>query len=186
MLLALLTANCLGATNPNAWWDAVQSWKTSATPPAFGHPMLAEFNIDPAYTNVNQGSYGSTPIKVRKATEQLVLTAEANPDLWFRSNMTSSGNSVYINMLLETRKELAKYIKAPMNETNIVDNASHGINAVLRSVPAFLEKKGILYLDLAYGEVKAAMTYMGHVPWRAGVAELPAPDHRGEHHEARP
>jgi selenocysteine lyase/cysteine desulfurase len=160
MLLALLTANCLGATNPNAWWDAVQSWKTSATPPAFGHPMLAEFNIDPAYTNVNQGSYGSTPIKVRKATEQLVLTAEANPDLWFRSNMTSSGNSVYINMLLETRKELAKYIKAPMNETNIVDNASHGINAVLRSVPAFLEKKGILYLDLAYGEVKAAMTFM--------------------------
>jgi selenocysteine lyase/cysteine desulfurase len=163
MKTALPLATMLGAAtaNPHAWWDAVQSWKTSAAPPpAFGHPMLAEFNLDPNYTNVNQGSYGSTPTKVRQATEQLVVAAEANPDLWFRSNMTSNGNSVYINLLLESREALAAYIKAPRNETSIVDNASHGINAVLRSVPAFLEKKGILYLDLAYGEVKAAMAYM--------------------------
>ena len=61
---------------------------------------------------------------------------------------------------------LAKYINAPLNETSIVDNASHGINAVLRSVPDFLAKKGILYLDLAYGEVKR---------WASWAARRPAP-----------
>ena len=41
---------------PGPWWSAVQAWQSSA-PPAFGHPMLAEFDIDPAYVNLNQGSY---------------------------------------------------------------------------------------------------------------------------------
>jgi len=149
------------ATDPTAWWASVGAWKEAAKPPEFGHPMLAEFDLDPQYTNVNQGSYGSTPRKVRMATESLVVTAEANPDRWFRNNLTGTGNSLYIDQLIETRKALARYIRAPLNETSIVDNASHGINAVLRSVPAFLTKKGILFLDLAYGEVKGAMQFMG-------------------------
>ena len=53
--------------------------------------MRAEFNLDADYINVNQGSYGSTPWRVRQATEHLVKTAEANPDLWFRHNLTGMG-----------------------------------------------------------------------------------------------
>ena len=153
------TAQPTGGTA--AVWAAVRSWQTKTAPPAFGHPMLAEFDLDPAYTNLNQGSYGSTPAKVRQAQEALVVTAEANPDLWFRNNLTGTGNSLYIDDLVATRAALAAYIKAPVNETSLVDNASHGINAILRSVPAFLAKKGILYLDLAYGEVKAAIVTCG-------------------------
>jgi hercynylcysteine S-oxide lyase len=159
-MLGLFIASS-ATTQTDAVWDTVASWRQAETPPAFGHPMLAEFDLNPAYTNVNQGSYGSTPRRVRKATEALVVAAEANPDLWFRNNLTGTGNSLYIEQLIKTREALAKYINAPPNETSIVDNASHGINAVLRSVPAFLAKKGILYLDLAYGEVKSAIAFMG-------------------------
>ena len=70
----------LSSTSQDAWWDAVESWRRQEKPPAFGHPMLAEFDLDPKYTNLNQGSYGSTPRRVRQATEALVLAAEANPD----------------------------------------------------------------------------------------------------------
>ena len=62
----------------------------ASAPHAMGHPALALFDLDPAYTNVNQGSYGSTPSMVRKATEALVLRAETNPDLWFRAGLNTS------------------------------------------------------------------------------------------------
>ncbi len=160
VLCTLASSAAAASTTANSWWDPIVAWQ-STPPPQFGHDMLSEFDIDPKYINLNQGSYGSTPRKVREATERLVVTAEANPDLWFRNNLTGTGNSLYIDQLIETRRALARYIKAPLNETAIVDNASHGINAVLRSVPAFLKKKGILYLDLAYGEVKAALQFVG-------------------------
>ena len=164
-----------------AWWAEVQRW-TNETPPAFGHPMLAEFDLEPAYTNVNQGSYGSTPRRVRRATEQLVLATESNPDLWFRAGLSADGaNSLYIDQLVATRKALAEYIKAPLEETSIVDNASHGINAVLRSVPDFLAKKGLLYLDLAYGEVRAALSFMGGT--YPGADSDPSVGHRHGLHE---
>ena len=97
---------------------------------------------------------------MREATEALVIAAEANPDLWFRNNLTGSGNSLYIDQLIAAREALAKYIHAPLNETAIVDNASHGINAVLRSVPAFLAKNRYGLPDtlpLSWPEFLAAM-----------------------------
>ena len=71
------------------------------------------------------------------------------------NNLTGTGNSLYIDDFIKTREALAAYIKAPTNETHIVDDASHGLHAILRPVPAFLSKTAILYLDLEYGEVKA-------------------------------
>ena len=175
----------LSSTTPDAWWDDVESWRLQEKPPAFGHPMLAEFDLDAKYTNLNQGSYGSTPRRVRQATEALVRAAEANPDLWFRGGLASDGaNALYIDQLIASRKALADYIKAPANETSIVDNASHGINAVLRSVPDFLTKKGILYLDLAYGEVKAALSYMGgSYPGADSDPSIDSPGHRHPLHQ---
>ena len=178
-LLVLATAEWASASTD--WQARVRAWTESETPPAFGHAMLSEFNIDEAYTNVNQGSYGSTPWRVREATERLVLSAEANPDLWFRDGLSTSGNSLYVEQLIETRAALAAYIKAPTNETAIVDNASHGISAILRSVPAFLERKGILYLDIAYAEVQAAISFMaGLYPGEPSGA---SPGHRHPAHE---
>ena len=90
--------------------------------------------MDPLYVNVNQGSYGCTPTKVRHVTEALVRETEWNPDLWFRFNISGDGDSHMTAMLARTRAFVAAYIGANVEDTVLVDNASHGIAAVLRSI----------------------------------------------------
>ena len=73
--------------------------------------------------------------------------AERNPDLWFRGGLNESvakGQSTYTAELDRTRALVAEYLGSKKADTVIVDNASHGINAILRSVPAMLRKKGVL------------------------------------------
>ena len=84
--------------------------------------MLSEFNLDSKYINV-KGSYGSTPRRVREATEQLVLHAEANPDLWFRLNLTGTGNSLYIDELVKTREALKRETEERKYAERFVDDA---------------------------------------------------------------
>ena len=164
-MLSLLHA-LTHAFDVEAWWAKELSWR-SQTPPAFGHAMLTEFDLNSSYTNLNQGSYGSTPTKVRHATDALVKLAENNPDLWFRGGLEEDGaDAPFIQFLRATRVLLAKYIGAKTEDTVIVDNASHGLTAVLRSVPAFQAaatgKPGILSLDLAYYQVKLTLDFVGN------------------------
>ncbi len=144
--------------------EQIAAWGARA-PPAFGRAMRSEFDMDPLYVNVNQGSYGCTPTKVRHVTEALVRETEWNPDLWFRFNISGDGDSHMTAMLARTRALVASYIGANVEDTVLVDNASHGIAAVLRSISANLPagQRGVLYLDLAYGEVKAALAFVGGV-----------------------
>jgi selenocysteine lyase/cysteine desulfurase len=50
---------------------------------------------------------------------------------------------------MKARDVLAKYIGGRSIDIVFVENASHGINAVLRSVPLFLTRKKVLSLDIA-------------------------------------
>lgn len=144
--------------------------------------MLSEFDIAPEYLNVNQGSYGSTPRRVREATESLVLQVESNPDLWYRLNVTGSGSSPLLDMLTESRAALAAYLGANVSDVVFVDNASHGLSAVLRSVAAYLSttsRKSALRLDLAYGEVRDALEYFSanaSCDFSRAVYEVPTSD----------
>jgi selenocysteine lyase/cysteine desulfurase len=151
---------------------------SEAAPPALGRATLSLFDLDPEYINVNQGSYGSTPTPVRQATEALVRQTERNPDLWFRGGLNLSapdGESTYTGELTATRARIAQYLGTKKEDTVIVDNASHGINAILRSVPALLTHKGILHLDLAYFEVKRAAAFLvprGHTIHEVNTTSL--------------
>jgi hypothetical protein len=84
--LALLAPAAV-AFDVEGWWAKELAWQ-SQTPPAFGHAMRAEFDLNASYTNLNQGSYGSTPTKVRHATEALVKLAENNPDARMQGSNT--------------------------------------------------------------------------------------------------
>jgi selenocysteine lyase/cysteine desulfurase len=76
---------------------------------------------------------------------------EENPDKWFRYE-------VY-NEMDQVRKIVADYVGADSEDVVFVLNASHGVNAVLRSLKIGSPGK-ILYLNLAYQMVKNTLQFM--------------------------
>lgn len=79
---------------------------------------------------------------------------ESNIDLFMRS--------VVYEEMDKVRNEIAKYINADDEDIVFVDNASHGVNSVLRSIQIPKGKK-ILYLNVAYGMVKNCLRYLEEV-----------------------
>ena len=127
-----------------------------AQSPPFGHEMLREFGFEPGYVNLNHGSYGSAPRVVTAAAAEATAACEANPDAFYRFN----GLFPQYEAL---RQRLAAYIGSGINDTVMVENASQGVNAVLRSLarsaPAAPRGK-ILLLSTAYYMVKQTAAYL--------------------------
>eukprot|EP00912_Choanoflagellata_sp_UC4_P002057 UC4_evm1s1313 len=135
----------------------------------FGHFILPQFMMDPNYTNLNQGSYGTVPRRVFEAQIDILRQVESNPDGFLRSNIKGDGGKGKFQSLIDNaRRLLAKFISAEDRDLVFVENASSGLNAVLRSVTRFFSStqypneraKKVLYLDLAYGEVQEIMKYL--------------------------
>lgn len=123
-----------------------------------------------SYTCLNQGSYGSIPHIVYNFSEQVRREQEYNPDLYFRSNLTGSPGSPHYHYLDRSIKAVAGLIGANSSDVVLVENASYGINAVLRSVIRFLgRRKSMLYtvrnsprhpspsIDWSYREPRASI-----------------------------
>ena len=79
------------------------------------------------------------------------MAMEQRPDEWFRY--------VIYDKMDELRKVFAKYINADPDEIVFVPNASHGVNAILRSLKIKLGEK-ILFLNVAYTMVKNTIKYL--------------------------
>ena len=117
----------------------------------FGHNVLQYFALNKSYVNLNHGSYGATSLSVLKAAESYEMAMEQRPDEWFRY--------VIYDKMDELRKVFAKYINADPDEIVFVPNASHGVNAILRSLKIKLGEK-ILFLNVAYTMVKNTIKYL--------------------------
>ncbi|KAG8899649.1 hypothetical protein FRB99_006517 [Tulasnella sp. 403] len=91
----------------------------------FGHPMLEHFGFAKTFVNLNNGSFGATPLPVLKYCEDINRQAEERPDTFFRAS--------YKPVLNTARERIAKIIHAETDECVIVPNASHGINTVLHN-----------------------------------------------------
>ncbi|KAJ7477908.1 pyridoxal phosphate-dependent transferase [Mycena galericulata] len=94
-------------------------------PPPFGHEMLKYFAFDPDYVNLNHGSYGSLPLPVLAACNELTLRIESNPDLFVRVDQPP--------LITHCRTEIADFVHAKPSEIVLVRNTSHGLNTILRS-----------------------------------------------------
>ena len=140
--LLLLAASC-----------CCQSQLTAAPAPAFGHAMLAEFAFEPGYICLNHGSYGSTPRAVLAAASAATDLMERNPDNFFRfDGLWTPFEAV--------RARLAAYIGSGANDTVLIENASTGVNAVLRSLARAAPPGGkLLLLSTAYYMVKQAAAF---------------------------
>lgn len=121
----------------------------------FGRAAREYFALADGFTNLNHGSFGSTPLRVLQGQYKHQLEAEAYPDVWFRKT--------YRDIWRSASHMLAEYIDADQDEVVIVENASSGVNAVLRSIAdeqSWGKDDGILILDLAYPMVKNTAEYL--------------------------
>jgi len=93
----------------------------------FGHEMLPYFFHN--YTQFNHGAYGGTPRPVVDAQYGYVATMESDIDPWMNSQ------SGYRTCIQSVREALTSMTKAKdVNDTVLVDNATEGINVILRTM----------------------------------------------------
>ncbi len=123
----------------------------ASAPQQFGHALLPLFQLDPSYTNLNHGSYGSVPLSVTQNATAWEKAVEKNPDAFFRYNVWGLMDGV--------RRLLSAYLGCHWADLVFVPNASAGVNTVLRSLLVPAGKK-ILYLNTAYGMVKSTINYL--------------------------
>jgi selenocysteine lyase/cysteine desulfurase len=117
----------------------------------FGHSLLPLFSLDPSYININHGSYGSAPKYIHNKLQEYQMKAELNPDRWFRIEVQIEMDNL--------RKKLSKYVNCDPDDLVILENASAGINSVLKSLK-FQSNETILYYNIAYGMVKLTLQYV--------------------------
>ncbi|KAF7976970.1 hypothetical protein HWV62_5043 [Athelia sp. TMB] len=124
-------------------------------PPPFGHALLACFAFDPAYINLNHGSYGSLSSPVREACDALSALIERNPDKFNRFT--------YQPLLAHVRARLAAFVGAHADEVVLVPNASHGLATVLRN---FDWAAGDVLIDATttYNSVAKALRHLADTP----------------------
>jgi len=125
-------------------------WTNSFVYP-FGHSLLPLFSLDPSYININHGSYGSAPKYIHNKLQEYQMKAELNPDRWFRIEVQIEMDNL--------RKKLSKYVNCDPDDLVILENASAGINSVLKSLK-FQSNETILYYNIAYGMVKLTLQYV--------------------------
>ncbi|KAI1452486.1 PLP-dependent transferase [Annulohypoxylon moriforme] len=121
--------------------------------PAFGQRILQHFDFDPSYRNLNHGSFGASPRAIRKKLCQFQDLAEAMPDQFIRYQVP--------DILNESREAVAKLLNAPTDTVVLVQNASVGVNTVLRNITWSDDSKDeILYFSTIYGACGKTIDYM--------------------------
>ena len=119
----------------------------------FGRQMLFQFPLDPKFTNVNFGSFGSPPNYVLEKMRSYQSQMDFNPDLWFRITIDEK--------LKELRNLISKFLNCPTEDLTFIQNASDGVNAILRSIITKPER--ILMFDIAYPMVHGTLAYLKDV-----------------------
>ena len=131
----------------------------------FGAAVKPEFLLESGVAFLNHGSFGAAPRAVLEAAERWRQRMEANPDLFLRDILPGK--------LREAAAELARFIRARPDDVVFVDNATAGVNAVLRALE-FRAGDEILATTHTYGAVRQAIRYVcdrtGARPVEAGVS----------------
>ena len=138
------------------------------TGPALGSAIRGEFLLDPGAVTVNHGSFGATPRAVLAAQDRWRARMEAQPSTFMRRILPGA--------LREAGATLARFVGADAADLAFVDNATTGVNAVLRSL-TFRPGDEIVVLSHVYGAVAKTVR---HAAAQAGaqvvIAALPFPD----------
>jgi hypothetical protein len=139
----------------------------AGAPLPFGHSLRPHFFYPANVTQLNHGAYGGTTREIVSAQYSAVAEMESDLDNFM------NGASGFRACILSARTRLAAMINADVEDVVLVDNASEGINAVLRNFePPLTADEWILDLSTAYGPFAAFYEWLGV---RQGVQTLTVP-----------
>jgi len=143
----------------------------------FGHSRLADFPLDPAITYLNHGTVGVTPRRVLEAQQAIRHEIERQPStvlLREVSGLVGPPASGQTRMRVAAAR-VAAFLHARPDDLVFVDNATTGVNAVLRSLPIEPDAE-ILITDHAYGAVAKTAEFVARERRaRVRVVALPYP-----------
>lgn len=110
----------------------------------YGAAVREFFLLEPGIAYLNHGAFGATPRDVMAAAEAWRQRLEAEPTRFMESESAPA--------LRQSRSEMADFVGAGLDDLVLVENATTGCNAVLRSLPL---KPGaeILVVDHGYPAV---------------------------------
>ncbi len=135
--------------------------------PAFGHPARRLWSFEPGIHYLNHGAFGATPIPVLQAQAEWRRRMEAQPTRFLTGELPGA--------LRAAAEALAAYLGARPGSLAFVDNATAGVNAVLRSFP-WCRGDGILIADRAYPAVRNLVDWVARRhDLEVSVARIPFP-----------
>jgi len=110
----------------------------------FGAAAKQEFLLESGTAFLNHGSFGAAPRSVLEAAESWRRRMEANPDLFLREILPGA--------LRAGAGAVAQFIRQSRTTSCFIDNATAGMNAVLRALQ-FDANDEILATTHTYGAV---------------------------------
>lgn len=127
-----------------------------------------EWSFDPGWITLNNGSFGACPASVRRAEAGIRARLDAQPTRFLHAELAPR--------LRAAADAVAMPLGAAGRDLAFVENATAGINAVLRSRPLGVGSE-ILLLDQAYGAVRRTAEFVARERGaRVVAARLPRPD----------
>jgi len=140
--------------------------------------MLAHWLLDPAITYLNHGTVGAPPRRVLEAQQAIRDEIERQPSRFLLRELSSTAVGMPRSSpprLRVAAEQVASFLGARGEDLVFVDNATTGINAILRSFD-LREGDEVLIADQAYGAIRNAASFHASARGaRVRVVELPPP-----------
>jgi isopenicillin-N epimerase len=127
----------------------------------FGHAMLEHWSLDPEILYLNHGTVGVTPNAIMRVQQQLRDEIERQPARFMLRELEHHNRTppAHLPRLREAANQVAAFFGVVGDDLVFVDNATTGVNAVLRSL-SFAQDDEIVISDLAYGAVSNTAEYV--------------------------
>src|SRR4029079_14513137 len=135
--------------------------------PRFGRSLLERFPLEPGGIYLNHGTVGVTPNAVMQARFALLAEIERHPARFMlrelahlrASTAPSPADPEAPSRRLAAAARVGAFLGCSGDSLAFVDNASSGVNAVLRSL-ALAPGDEIVVTDHAYGGVPRAVAFL--------------------------
>jgi len=149
---------------------------------SFGRSWLSQWMLDPSVLYLNHGTVGAPSRRVLEAQQAIRDEIERQPSKFLLRELSAVSTGMprrEAPRLRAAALEVASFVGARGEDLVFVENATTGLNAVLRSFP-LREGDEVLVTDHGYGGVvNAAVFHAGERGASVRAAELP-PASRGK------
>jgi len=128
---------------------------------AFGRHMREHWLLEPETVYLNHGTVGAPPCRVLAAQQAIRDEIERQPSRVLLRELANIGGfaSQTPKRLRLAAAQVAAFVGARSDDLVFVDNATAGVNAVLRSLPLAAGDE-ILLLDHAYGAIAKVAAFV--------------------------